>query len=268
MSDIAEINYSVFLAVSILMVCVYYLGNVAIALYGAPLSETVIYGIRYISAPLCILSCLLMSGLVMSARTHLLEREASLEKFAVNSILLARSTYYNFGEKGQAVHDALQRYIKHLQDDRPLALIGSPSKKYSEPLWRSVEALPENSITIGKDSHFSVTPNENYISNKNLAKEFVTKITEARMELAAKQMSPVKSGTVLLVCLWFSALFFSLGLTSPFGDRTVLAYGIVAALCVASAVLLLAEYSNPTTGWIQLSSRPLQAVQITLDETN
>lgn len=262
----SEINYSVFIAVAVLMVAIYYLGNVCNLLYKEPLSEHVIYGIRYISAPLAILACLLMSGLVLSARTHLLEREASMEKFAVNSILLSRSVFYDFGEKGKAVQDALQGYINHLSQNKPMALIGSPQKKYSEPLWRAVESLPENTISLDKDKHITVKENQDFLENKNIAKEFMIKITEARMELATKQNSPVKNETVLLVVTWFAVLFFSLGLTSPFGNRTVLLYGCVTALCVASAVLLLAEYTSPVSGWIQLSDRPLHAVQTTLDE--
>ena len=264
--DVSEINYNVFIAVAVLMVAVYYLGNVCNLIIKEPLTESAVTGIRFISVPLAILACLLMSGLVMSARTHLLEREASLEKFAVNSILLARSTYYNFGEKGQAVQDALQAYINHLRADKPLALIGSPQKNYSEPLWRAANALPENSITTGKDNHILVTRNEDMVRDKNIAKQFVAAITEARMELATKQHSPVKNNTVLLVVTWFATLFFSLGLTSPFGNKTVLSYGCMTALCVASAVLLLAEYTSPVSGWVQLSDRPLQSVQTTLDE--
>jgi hypothetical protein len=261
-----EVTYSIAISVMVLMICAFYLGNVIHAFITAELSEAVIYGIRYISAPLAIFSCLMLFGLIMSARIAFHEREASLEKFAVNGILLARSVNYSFGEKGKPVLDALQGYVDHLTSDRPLAIVGSPQKKYSEPVWQAVNALPENSVVVTSDSHIQVRQNENYISNKNLAKEFVSHLTEARMELAVKQRSPVKSTTVLIVTLWFAALFYSLGLTSPWMNRTTLVYGMIAAGCIASGVVLLAEYASPVTGFVQLSSQPLHALNEALAE--
>ena len=260
-----EVTYSIAISVMVLMICAFYLGNVIHAFISTELSEAVIYGIRYISAPLAIFSCLMLFGLIMSARVAFHEREASLEKFAVNGILLARSVSYSFGEKGQPVLDALQKYVDHLTSDRPLAIVGSPQKKYSEPVWQAVNALPEDAILI-KDGKVQVTPNENYISNKNLAKEFVSRLTEARMALAVKQRSPVKSTSVLIVTLWFATLFYSLGLTSPWMNRTTLVYGMIAAACIASGVVLLAEYASPVTGFVQLSSQPLNALNEALAE--
>ena len=252
--EAVEIHYSLFLACAILMMCSYYLGNFAVTFFRIDLREDAKTAIHFISAPLAILACLLMSGLVMASRTNLHEREDSLEKFAVNAIMLARTTSYDYGHRSDGIRDALLEYVDHLDKDRPLALVGSPKANYSRPLLEAVRELP-------------VLPLDPLSSEKKMnAIKLAEAVNAHRMELAVKQRSPVRSGTVLLVCLWFAALFASLGITSPYGDRMVIGYGLVAALCVSSAILLLAEYSNPTSGWIQLSSQPLASVRVALDE--
>lgn len=248
------ISYTLTISVLTLLVVSWYAGQLAHAFLNPYLTQVGIDASRFVTAPVAFIAVMVLGILLFTARTTYNEREANLEDVAAKAITLNRQLFY-YGPGGNEAHNELRKYVTHLIENRPYAVLGDPDKSKSEPLVKAVEAMPVNP----KDSK--------QVADKARIADTLWSMTESRMHLATKSEQSVYTPSVLLVTGWLCLIFFNLGATSPWGNRALMIYGFLAATCVASSTYLLAEWQSPYSGMIQLSDRPLNAILKSLDNT-
>lgn len=254
-NEIQNISYGIAIAVITLLVVAYYFGSLAHVFTGT-MPADVITAARFITFPLGLTACMVLALLLMNSRQSFNEKEILLEKFSAQAIMLTREIYFDYGVKGQKAHDALKDYIEHIKDDKPMAILGVPSKVFSEPLVLAIEALPVNP----KDPIS--------LANRDRVQQLQRDMSLTRMELATKERTPIRNESILLVTLWFCAVYACLGITSPWGNKLLMGYGLISAACVASSIWLLCEWSQPLAGVITLSNHPIEALEVALQNTD
>lgn len=255
-----EISYNLALSVLTLLVVAWYCGQLSHAFLNPYLTQEGVEASRFITAPVALVAAVTLGVLLMTARGAYNERETNLETVAAKAIQLNRQLYFIPDDLGRPAHNALRVYVDHLITHRPYAVLGDPDKSKSEPVIRAIMDIP-TAVTIPH------VVNQDIVDGKERALKAFWELSEARMNLAVKAEQAVYSPSVMLVTLWFSLIFFCLGATSPWGNRALMLYGFMAATCVASSIFLLAEWQAPLSGLIQLSDRPLFAIQKSLDNT-
>lgn len=248
-------NYSLAISVLTLLVCCWYFGSLSHVFLDKYLNQQSIDASRFITAPVALVAAVTLGVLLMTARGSYDERETNLENVAAKAIILNRQLYYIPNDLGRKAHNELRKYVEHLIEHRPYAILGDPDKTKSEPIIRAISEIP----TSSKDPSVA--------DGKARALTAFWDLSEARMQLAAKAEQSVYAPSVMLVTLWFGLIFFCLGATSPWANKAIMGYGFLAATCVASSIFLLAEWQAPLSGLIQLSDRPLFAIRKSLDNT-
>ncbi len=91
------------------------------------------------------------------------------------------------------------------------------------------------------------------------AKADIESIGQSRLQMAFALTAPVSYPLLLTVVGWVFFLFCGFGLMSRAGPTSVTALA-VAAIAVASAVLLILDLSNPYSGLFRVSAAPLEQV--------
>ena len=91
------------------------------------------------------------------------------------------------------------------------------------------------------------------------AKSTLESIEQSRLQMSFALSAPISYPVLLTVVGWVFFLFCGFGLMSKVGSMPVIALA-VAAIAVASAVLLILDLSNPYLGAIRASPAPLEQV--------
>jgi hypothetical protein len=91
---------------------------------------------------------------------------------------------------------------------------------------------------------------------KDKAAALATSLIKLRYKLATLQHSVIPPAMLVIIILWLSFIFLSLGFCSP-ANATALISEYAGALCATAALLLITELDNPFTGFIQISREPI-----------
>jgi hypothetical protein len=91
------------------------------------------------------------------------------------------------------------------------------------------------------------------------AKSALEAIGQARLQMSFALSAPVSYPLLLTVVGWVFLLFCGFGLMSREGAMSIIALG-VAAIAIASAVLMILDLSNPYSGVFRAYSAPLEQV--------
>lgn len=250
-AEIHSISYGIAIAVVTLLVVSFYAGQLAHVI-SINITTQIVDAARFITIPLALTAVVVLGILLSNSRQSFNEKELLLEKFAAQAIMLNREIFYDYGEKGREAHNALRYYVDHINQDKPLAILGNPNKSFSEPLVRAIAALPVNA----KDPIS--------LSHRDKVEQMQREMSLSRMELATKRRWSIRNESILLVTMWFCVVYACLGLTSPWGSKLLMGYGLLSAFCVASSIWLLCEWSQPLAGMITLSQHPIDALEQSL----
>jgi hypothetical protein len=84
------------------------------------------------------------------------------------------------------------------------------------------------------------------------ARDFFTRIIQTTLLMARQLANPVPSALLMVVVGWSALLFFCFGLLNAFNVVSVVAAAL-GSIAVASAILIILEFSQPYTGLFRIS---------------
>ena len=90
------------------------------------------------------------------------------------------------------------------------------------------------------------------------ALEEISELIHSRLLLREQSNRQISKTFLIVLIFWFNVIFVSYGLLAP-RNRTVLGVLFVCALSVSAAIFLLMEMNKPFTGYISVSTAPLQS---------
>jgi hypothetical protein len=88
------------------------------------------------------------------------------------------------------------------------------------------------------------------------AGELAGEINDQRLQMSLQLNDSLSWPLVVILAAWLVLLFFGIGMLAPL-NRVGVAGLAVGAVTVASAMFLIVELSDPYTGLLRLSPRPL-----------
>ncbi len=108
------------------------------------------------------------------------------------------------------------------------------------------------------DGVASLTPkNDLQRFGQTRALQLLSSVGETRRLLVEQSSGALSRPFLIVLVSWATVLFFGFGLLAHF-NATVVTALLVGALSVAGAIFLILEMNTPYSGWMQVSSAPLQ----------
>jgi hypothetical protein len=201
------------------------------------------------------MAALVLGLLIYSAKASYDTQSTALLKMSANIISLDR-TLERYGPEAQPARELLRSEVIHIMDRLwPQKMSGlaqlKPTGRLSEAVYDSIESLSP------KDDRQRLFRSEGLV----LASE----IGQARWLMYEQGTTMVSKPLVAAVVFWLTFIFLSWGLFAP-GNGTVIATFFIAAFSVSVALFLVQEMYMPYAGVIRISSAPMRAALLQLDQ--
>jgi hypothetical protein len=202
------------------------------------------------------LTALVLGLLVSSGYASYEAQKTELQKLSVRLYQTDRALAY-FGadthEQRSALRELLVADMARVwpADSRKAPNLAPASRQeQSEALFSAVQNLSAG--------------NETQRMAKTRALELLENSGESWNLLAAKSSSELSRPMSIMLLSWLTVLFFGFGLLAPF-NKTVAASMLIGSMSVSGALVLIADMNQPYTGWMRISSAPLQSALVQMN---
>jgi len=197
------------------------------------------------------LTALVLGLLISSAHSAYDAQEAELQQLSVHVYELDR-ILSRFGADANNDRDQLRRIVAG-----DIARIW-PSDGVGGATFAPLAAHQEAEMLVeGIGSLSPKTDIQRFAQNR--AMQLIISIGEIRRLLAEQAQGGLPLPFFVVLMSWLTVLFFGFGLFAKF-NGTVVAALFVGSASVAGAIILILGMNQPYSGWLQLSSAPLQGV--------
>jgi hypothetical protein len=194
------------------------------------------------------MSALVLGLLVSSAKSFYDAQNAELTQMSAKIILLDRLLDH-YGPETTEIRDQLRGYVADSiervwprVDTQSARLIGPNTGP--EALIAKIRALSPRD-----DRQHSV---------QTQALSTAIGLFQTRWLMYTQGSGSVSRPMLVILVFWLVAIFISFGLFAPH-NATVITALLVAGLSISGAIFLILEMYSPFSGWIRISSAPLQA---------
>jgi len=128
-------------------------------------------------------------------------------------------------------------------------------------LWsRPTENLFIQPNSTGEKAYLTVLrlapANEIQVTMKAQALQIAAEMSQSRLRLYERSQPDLPGSLIFVLSVWMVCLFISFSLFSPLKHTSIVALVLV-AFSIAAALFLLLELSEPFSGLVRLSDRPL-----------
>ncbi len=203
--------------------------------------------VHHIMSVVALLAALVLGLLVASTKSSFDTRSQEIEQFSANLTLLDRELVHfkDAARMREMLRAFTVRKIAQTWTDRS----GDSAKDAAE----SVRLLDE----IEGEIRSSAPANETHIEARKNALHIIRDLKRTSRLLSVQQISTTPRPFLIVVVFWLSVLFLSHTIFAPF-NGTVIAAVFIGALSVSVAINLIFDMDRPFTGFIKVSSVPMQ----------
>ena len=193
------------------------------------------------------LAALVIGLLIATAQSSFDTRDSELREFSANLILLDRQLVH-YGPSAQGARVPLKQYARYKLDS---IWKTRASRSAADPDgWLLLEDVQDRIRSLAPTDE-----GQRWLQSRAL--QISGDLAKTRWLLDVQAGSSIPPAFLVLLLLWLTAIFTSLGLLAPV-NSTVLATLLVCALSVSGAVFLILAMHTPFEGLIQISSGPLR----------
>jgi len=196
------------------------------------------------------LAALVLGLLVASAKNSFDARNEEVKQSATRLVVLDR-TLRQYGSDTKSVRDLIRELTQQRIDrrwytadnvdrSRQLRADAAKSEAIRAKLWELAPA----------------TDAQRWLHARALV--LISDIEQARWLLVETEESSIPRAFLVVLVFWFTAIATGLGLFAP-RNRTTLAFSVVSAVSIASAIFLILEMDQAFGGVIQVSDAPIRA---------
>jgi hypothetical protein len=196
---------------------------------------------------LATMGALVIGLLLASAKSSFDTKNAELQQFAGNLILLDRQLAH-YGPETKEAHDLLRQYTVYKIDSTWPAEASHPVEIAKE--WSLLEDVQDRLRALAPRDDA-----QRWLQARAL--EVSGDLARTRWLLRVQTGSPVPQPFLLILVFWLSIIFTSFGLFAP-RNATAIAALFVCALSVAGAIFLILEMGHPFGGLVHISSAPMR----------
>jgi Protein of unknown function (DUF4239) len=201
------------------------------------------------AATVSVLTALVITSLITSARGAFETTTAEVEELAANIVLLDR-VMAHYGPQADPARDLLRRYTSLKID------LTWPKERTRKPILDDPAAL-ELLESLQDDLRALEPKSEAQRWLQSRALQVSGDLAQTRWKLAVQNRSAIPRPFLMVVVAWLAFLFASFGLFAP-RNPLVITVLLVAALSVSAAIVLILELDNPFGGFITVSAEPMQ----------
>lgn len=201
--------------------------------------------VRFTQGIVASLAALVLSLLIAGATGHFRAQGEQLRAMSAEAMVL-HSVLEQYGPEAAGAQAALRRSVEH-----------SIVEIWATPLAR---ARPSNGRGLFSEIAGLEPASPSQVFLKTKALEQLVAMSRARAALAtAEQSGAIQTPIVVMLVLWFVALFLTAGLL---GHPNGMAIGatVLGSAAVSGALLLVLELDQPFHGVLALSDAPLREV--------
>jgi hypothetical protein len=214
--------------------------------------------IRIATAVVGTLSALALGLLIASAKSGYDNAQTELRTSAAHVVLLDR-VMAKYGPETKEARDRLEAivaaHLSHAQDKDG----GSGPATSAETFDPGVEPVQDLLRALSPK-----TDSQRWLQARALTVS--AEMAEAHWLIIETGSEGLAWPFLVIMVFWLSVLFTTFGLLGP-GNRIVVATLFVCALCVAGAVFLIVDMTNPYLGLIQISDGPMRDALTELGRT-
>jgi hypothetical protein len=195
------------------------------------------------------MSALALGLLIASANTFYSTQKADLELVCARVIQLD-SLLHRYGPEAEPARVVLKDFVKSSYDgvwDRGGGSLTVPTVAHAVGRMDKVFVAID---TLRK----SAPPSKQYLLAT--AGDLAGAINDQRLQMSLQLEDSISWPLVVILAIWAVLLFFGIGMLAPL-NRVGVAGLAVGAVTVASALFLIVELSDPYTGLLRLSPRPI-----------
>ena len=201
------------------------------------------------AATISVLTALVISSLITSARGAFETTIAEVEQLSADLILLDR-VMARYGPEADPARDLLRRYTILKID------LTWPKDRTRKPVLDDPAAL--ELLETLQDKLRALEPQtEAQRWLKSRALQVSGDLAQTRWKLAIQSASVIPRPFLMVVVAWLTILFATFGLFAP-RNPTVITVFLVTALSVSAAIVLILELDNPFGGFITIPADPMQ----------
>ena len=195
-----------------------------------------------------LLAALVLGLLVANTKSSFDLRSQEVQQFSANLTLLDRELMH-FGQDTAKMRETLRtftaRKIAQLWTDRGGETVNDAAE--------SVRLLDE----IDGDLRLFAPNNPVHIEGRKNALDIIRDLKRTSRLLSVQQINATPRPFLIVGIFWLSVLFLCRGVFAPL-NGTVIAAFFLAALSVSVAINLIFDMDQPFTGFIKVSSVPMQ----------
>ena len=201
------------------------------------------------AATISVLTALVISSLITSARGAFETTIAEVEQLSADLILLDR-VMARYGPEADPARDLLRRYTILKID------LTWPKDRTRKPVLDDPAAL--ELLETLQDKLRALEPQtEAQRWLKSRALQVSGDLAQTRWKLAIQSASVIPRPFLMVVVAWLTILFATFGLFAP-RNPTVITVFLMTALSVSAAIVLILELDNPFGGLITIPADPMQ----------
>jgi hypothetical protein len=194
------------------------------------------------------LSALVLGLLVASAKGSFDGRSDEVKQSATRIVLLDRNLR-QYGPEAKPARDLLRQLTQRRIDRTWMQLAGTAA---------AAEELEASGLEELQARLWALAPRDDTQKWRQMrALALTTELEKARWMLFEQTGSSIPTPFMVVLVLWLTVIFTSLGLFAP-RNRTVYGVTLVCALSVATAIFLIMEMDQPFEGVLQISDAPLR----------
>jgi hypothetical protein len=202
------------------------------------------------AATVSVLTALVISSLVTSARVAFETTAGQVQEFSANLVLLDR-VMAHYGPEIDEARGLLRRYTA-----RKIELTW-PKERARKPIMDDPAAL--EMLETVQDKLRALKPqSEAQHWLKSRALQVSGDLAQVRWKLAVENEGVIPRPFLMVVVLWLTILFVSFGLFAP-RNPPVITVLFVSALSIAAGIVLILELDSPFAGLIRVSAEPMQS---------
>lgn len=236
----------------IAFICIFGAGLLGFALRGflpeSHRTDEMGKAVHNVMGVVALLAALVLGLLVASTKSNFDVRSQEVQQFSANLTLLDREVVH-FGEDAARMREFLRaftaRKIAQLWTDQ-----GADSAKDAA---QSVQLLDE----IEGNLRLYKPGNEVDAAGRNNALDLARELKRTSRLLSVQQINTTPRPFLIAVVFWLSVLFFCRAIFAPF-NGTMIAAIFLGAFSVSVAINLIFDMDRPFTGFIKVSSVPMQ----------
>ena len=205
--------------------------------------------VRICMSLIATLTALVLGLVTASAKEQFDAQDVGVRSVAA-SLLMLDSTLARFGPETQPIRNDL----KHTLEVR-IRMIWEQGLSPGSPVPAGVKG-PDDF----EDAVLALSPKndrERWLQSQALSS--VTDVLRTRWLALSGAQKAVPTPFLVVIAFWLVALFWSFGLFAP-RNPTVIAVLMLASASVAASVLLILEMQTPFSGFLRISSAPLEYV--------